>query len=151
MRAYRFIFICLLIIAAIASYNIYKIKEDNKIYLNLKQAAQQNETVDFSQVVSGDWDNIIIVNPYADKMEIKNKYGISVNRISDFSVAHRDDRLLIIFCKGKSIQDYIYWFGSVLLGENEKAYDSLQIKREDAKFKTEKNSGSDVFINLIIE
>lgn len=135
---------------AIVAYNIYKINENDTIRSKIKQEVQQTEYVDFGKVVNGDWDNIILVTPYADKAEIKRSYGISVNRISDFSIAYRDDRVLFIFCKGKNIQDYVYWFGSVSLSETEKMYNPLQIKREDSKFKIDKSSNNAGSINLIL-
>ncbi|MGM7634448.1 hypothetical protein [Bacillus sp. Hm123] len=137
------------IILAVVLYNVYKINESDTIHSNIKQEVQQNEYVDFNKIVDGDWDNIILVNSYTDKAEIKNKYGIAANRISDFSVAYRDDRVLIIFCKGESIQNYIYWFGSVSSSKDEKIYGSIQIKREDAKFKTDKTSDNSMPLNLI--
>ncbi|MEC1177236.1 hypothetical protein P9B03_01965 [Metasolibacillus meyeri] len=142
---YVIFFLCFTILVVVL-YNIYKINESDIILSNIKQEVQQNDYVDFSKVVEGDWDNIILVTPYTDKAKIKNNYGIAVNRISDFSIAYRDDSVLIIFCKGESIQNYIYWLGSVSSSEDEKLYDSLQIKREDAQFKTSNNN---VFLNLI--
>lgn len=100
-------------------------------------------------MVDGDWDNIILVTPYTDKAEIKNKFGIAVNRISDFSIAHRDDRVLIVFCKGESIQNYINWIGTFSTSEDEKLYDSIQIKREYAKFKTDNTPNNSTPLNLI--
>lgn len=130
-------------------YNFYKINENDTLRSNIKQEVQKNEYVELSEIVDGDWDNIIIVNPYTDKAEINNKYGIAVNRISDFSVAHRDDRVLIIFCKGKSIQNYIYWSGSIFSSEDEKIYNSIKIKKEDTKFKADKTSDNNTPLNLI--
>ncbi|WP_317944438.1 hypothetical protein [Sporosarcina saromensis] len=132
------------------AYNIYKINENDMIRSNIEKEVQQDEYVDFGKAVNGDWDNIILVTPYTEKTRIKNNYGISVNRISDFSIAYRDDRVLILFCKGESIQNYVYWFGSVSLSETEKMYGPLQIKREDSKFKIDKSSSNTGPINLII-
>ncbi|WP_186672910.1 hypothetical protein [Sporosarcina sp. BP05] len=142
-------FFLVLTILTVVLYNTYKINESDTILSNIKSEVQQNEYVDFSEIVDGDWDNIILVTPYTDKAEIKKKYGIDANRISDFSVAYREDRVLILFCKGESIQNYIYWFGSVSSSENEKLYGSFQIKREDTEFKTDKTSSNSTPLNLI--
>lgn len=138
-----------LTILTVVLYNIYKVNENHAIISSIKSEVQQNEYVDFSEIVDGDWDNVILVTPYTDKAEIKNKYGIAANRISDFSIAHRDDRVLIIFCKGESIQNYIYWFGSVSSNKDEKLYGSFQIKREDTEFKLDKTSSNSTYLNLI--
>ncbi|WP_107837953.1 hypothetical protein [Metasolibacillus meyeri] len=145
---YVIFFLCLAILVVIL-YNIYKINENDIILSNIKQEVQQKDYVDFSKIVEGDWDNMILVTPYTDKTKIKNSYGIAVNRISDFSIAYREDSVLIIFCKGESIQNYIYWLGSVSSSEDEKLYDSLQIKREDAQFKTDKTSNNNMSLNLL--
>ena len=55
---------------AIVAYNIYKINENDTIRSKIKQEVQQTEYVDFGKVVNGDWDNIILVTPYADKEEL---------------------------------------------------------------------------------
>jgi len=147
----KYVFFSLtIVIAVVVYYSVYKINEDDTIHSKIKQEVQQDDYVDFGKAVNGDWDNIILVPPYTDKTEIKNSYGISVNRISDFSIAYREDRVLFIFCKGKSIQNYIYWFGSVSLSETEKMYNPLQIKREDSKFKLDKSSSNIEPINLIL-
>ena len=57
---------------------------------------------------------------------------------------------MIIFCNEKSIQDYIYWHGNILITEKEKLYDSIKIKREDAKFKVDKISDNSEALNLIL-
>lgn len=142
-------FFSLTITIAVVAYNIYKIDENDAIRSKIKQEVQQNEYVDFGKAVNGDWDNIILVFPYTEKAKIKKEYGIDVNRINDFSVAYREDRVLILFCKGESIQNYVYWVGSFSSSEDEKLYDSFQIKRKDAKFKTDKSSNKGIPLNLI--
>ena len=139
----------ILTILVVVLYNFYKINESDTILSNIKQEVQRNEYVDFSKIVDGDWDNIILISPYTDKAKIKKKYGIDANRISDFSVAYREDRVLILFCKGESIQNYVYLVGGFSSSEDEKLDDSFQIKREDAKFKTDKNSNNSMPLNLI--
>jgi len=126
------------------------IDDNDKILLDIKQKIQQSEYVDFSKIVDGEWDNIILITPYTSKSEIKDKYGIDANRISDFSIEYREDLVLIIFCNEKSIQDYIYWHGNILITEKEKLYDSIKIKREDAKFKVDKISDNSEVLNLIL-
>ena len=126
------------------------IDDNDKILLDIKQKIQQSEYVDFSKIVDGEWDNIILITPYTSKSEIKDKYRIAVNRISDFSIEYREDLVLIIFCNEKSIQDYIYWHGNILITEKEKLYDSIKIKREDAKFKVDKISDNSEVLNLIL-
>ena len=128
----------ILIILAIVFYSFYMIDDNDKILLDIKQKIQQSEYVDFSKIVDGEWDNI------------KDKYGIDANRISDFSIEYREDLVLIIFCNEKSIQDYIYWHGNILITEKEKLYDSIKIKREDAKFKVDKISDNSEVLNLIL-
>ncbi|WP_432355613.1 hypothetical protein [Sporosarcina sp. A2] len=145
----KYAIIFILTISIVVLYNFYEINENDTIHLNVKQEVQQNKYVDFSKMVDGDWDNIILVTPYTDKAEIKNKFGIAVNRISDFSIAHRDDRVLIVFCKGESIQNYINWIGTFSTSEDEKLYDSIQIKREYAKFKTDNTPNNSTPLNLI--
>lgn len=149
-KLFKYVFFSLTITIAVVAYNIYKINENDMIRSKIEKEVQQDEYVDFGKAVNGDWDNIILVTPYTDKTELKNNYGISVNRISDFSIAYRDDRVLILFCKGESIQNYVYWFGSVSLSETEKMYGSLQINREDSKFNIDKSSSNTGPINLII-
>ena len=126
------------------------IDDNDKILLDIKQKIQQSEYVDFSKIVDGEWDNIILITPYTSKSEIKDKYGIDANRISDFSIEYREYLVLIIFCNEKSIQDYIYWHGNILITEKEKLYDSIKIKREDAKFKVDKISDNSEVLNLIL-
>ena len=126
------------------------IDDNDKILLDIKQKIQQSEYVDFSKIVDGEWDNIILITPYTSKSEIKDKYGIDANRISDFSIEYREDLVLRIFCNEKSIQDYIYWHGNILITEKEKLYDSIKIKREDAKFKVDKISDNSEVLNLIL-
>lgn len=126
------------------------IDDNDKILLDIKQKIQQSKYVDFSKIVDGEWDNIILITPYTSKSEIKDKYGIDANRISDFSIEYREDLVLIIFCNEKSIQDYIYWHGNILITEKEKLYDSIKIKREDAKFKVDKISDNSEVLNLIL-
>ena len=140
----------ILIILAIMFYSFYMIDDNDKILLDIKQKIQQSEYVDFSKIVDGEWDNIILITPYTSKSEIKDKYGIDANRISDFSIESREDLVLIIFCNEKSIQDYIYWHGNILITEKEKLYDSIKIKREDAKFKVDKISDNSEVLNLIL-
>ena len=140
----------ILIISAIVFYSFYMIDDNDKILLDMKQKIQQSEYVDFSKIVDGEWDNIILITPYTSKSEIKDKYGIDANRISDFSIEYREDLVLIIFCNEKSIQDYIYWHGNILITEKEKIYDSIKIKREDAKFKVDKISDNSEVLNLIL-
>lgn len=140
----------ILIISAIMFYSFYMIDDNDKILLDIKQKIQQSEYVDFSKIVDGEWDNIILITPYTSKSEIKDKYGIDANRISDFSIEYREDLVLIIFCNEKSIQDYIYWHGNILITEKEKLYDSIKIKREDAKFKVDKISDNSEVLNLIL-
>lgn len=140
----------ILIILAIVFYSFYMIDDNDKILLDIKQKIQQSEYVDFSKIVDGEWDNIILITPYTSKSEIKDKYGIDANRISDFSIEYREDLVLIIFCNEKSIQDYIYWHGNILITEKEKLYDSIKIKREDAKFKVDKISDNREVLNLIL-
>ena len=140
----------ILIILAIVFYSFYMIDDNDKILLDIKQKIQQSEYVDFSKIVDGEWDNIILITPYTSKSEIKDKYGIDTNRISDFSIEYREDLVLIIFCNEKSIQDYIYWHGNILITEKEKLYDSIKIKREDAKFKVDKISDNSEVLNLIL-
>ena len=140
----------ILIILAIVFYSFYMIDDNDKILLDIKQKIQQSEYVDFSKIVDGEWDNIILITPYTSKSEIKDKYGIDANRISDFSIEYREDLVLIIFCNEKSIQDYIYWHGNILITEKEKLYDSIKIKREDAKFKVDKISDNSEVLNLIL-
>ena len=140
----------ILIILAIVFYSFYMIDDNDKILLDIKQKIQQSEYVDFSKIVDGEWDNIILITPYTSKSEIKDKYGIDANRISDFSIEYREDLVLIIFCNEKSIQDYIYWHGNILITEKEKLYDSIKIKREDAKFKVDKISDNSEALNLIL-
>ena len=140
----------ILIISAIVFYSFYMIDDNDKILLDIKQKIQQSEYVDFSKIVDGEWDNIILITPYTSKSEIKDKYGIDANRISDFSIEYREDLVLIIFCNEKSIQDYIYWHGNILITEKEKLYDSIKIKREDAKFKVDKISDNSEVLNLIL-
>ena len=140
----------ILIILAIMFYSFYMIDDNDKILLDIKQKIQQSEYVDFSKIVDGEWDNIILITPYTSKSEIKDKYGIDANRISDFSIEYREDLVLIIFCNEKSIQDYIYWHGNILITEKEKLYDSIKIKREDAKFKVDKISDNSEVLNLIL-
>ena len=140
----------ILIISVIVFYSFYMIDDNDKILLDIKQKIQQSEYVDFSKIVDGEWDNIILITPYTSKSEIKDKYGIDANRISDFSIEYREDLVLIIFCNEKSIQDYIYWHGNILITEKEKLYDSIKIKREDAKFKVDKISDNSEVLNLIL-
>ena len=140
----------ILIISAIMFYSFYMIDDNDKILLDIRQKIQQSEYVDFSKIVDGEWDNIILITPYTSKSEIKDKYGIDANRISDFSIEYREDLVLIIFCNEKSIQDYIYWHGNILITEKEKLYDSIKIKREDAKFKVDKISDNSEVLNLIL-
>ena len=140
----------ILIISAIMFYSFYMIDDNDKILLDIKQKIQQSKYVDFSKIVDGEWDNIILITPYTSKSEIKDKYGIDANRISDFSIEYREDLVLIIFCNEKSIQDYIYWHGNILITEKEKIYDSIKIKREDAKFKVDKISDNSEVLNLIL-
>lgn len=140
----------ILIILAIMFYSFYMIDDNDKILLDIKQKIQQSEYVDFSKIVDGEWDNIILITPYTSKSEIKDKYGIDANRISDFSIEYREYLVLIIFCNEKSIQDYIYWHGNILITEKEKLYDSIKIKREDAKFKVDKISDNSEVLNLIL-
>lgn len=140
----------ILIILAIVFYSFYMIDDNDKILLDIKQKIQQSKYVDFSKIVDGEWDNIILITPYTSKSEIKDKYGIDANRISDFSIEYREDLVLIIFCNEKSIQDYIYWHGNILITEKEKLYDSIKIKREDAKFKVDKISDNSEVLNLIL-
>ena len=140
----------ILIILAIVFYSFYMIDDNDKILLDIKQKIQQSEYVDFSKIVDGEWDNIILITPYTSKSEIKDKYGIDANRISDFSIEYREDLVLIIFCNEKSIQDYIYWHGNILITEKEKLYDSIKLKREDAKFKVDKISDNSEVLNLIL-
>ena len=140
----------ILIILASVFYSFYMIEDNDKILLDIKQKIQQSEYVDFSKIVDGEWDNIILITPYTSKSEIKDKYGIDANRISDFSIEYREDLVLIIFCNEKSIQDYIYWHGNILITEKEKLYDSIKIKREDAKFKVDKISDNSEVLNLIL-
>lgn len=140
----------ILIISAIMFYSFYMIDDNDKILLDIKQKIQQSKYVDFSKIVDGEWDNIILITPYTSKSEIKDKYGIDANRISDFSIEYREDLVLIIFCNEKSIQDYIYWHGNILITEKEKLYDSIKIKREDAKFKVDKISDNSEVLNLIL-
>ena len=140
----------ILIISAIMFYSFYMIDDNDKILLDIRQKIQQSEYVDFSKIVDGEWDNIILITPYTSKSEIKDKYGIDANRISDFSIEYREDLVLIIFCNEKSIQDYIYWHGNILITEKEKLYDSIKIKREDAKFKVDKISDNSEALNLIL-
>ena len=144
------IILIILIILAIVFYSFYMIDDNDKILLDIKQKIQQSEYVDFSKIVDGEWDNIILITPYTSKSEIKDKYGIDANRISDFSIEYREDLVLIIFCNEKSIQDYIYWHGNILITEKEKLYDSIKIKREDAKFKVDKISDNREVLNLIL-
>ena len=140
----------ILIISAIMFYSFYMIDDNDKILLDIKQKIQQSKYVDFSKIVDGEWDNIILITPYTSKSEIKDKYGIDANRISDFSIEYREDLVLIIFCNEKSIQGYIYWHGNILITEKEKLYDSIKIKREDAKFKVDKISDNSEVLNLIL-
>lgn len=140
----------ILIISAIMFYSFYMIDDNDKILLDIKQKIQQSKYVDFSKIVDGEWDNIILITPYTSKSEIKDKYGIDANRISDFSIEYREDLVLIIFCNEKSIQDYIYWHGNILITEKEKLYDSIKLKREDAKFKVDKISDNSEVLNLIL-
>ena len=140
----------ILIISVIVFYSFYIIDDNDKILLDIKQKIQQSEYVDLSKIVDGVWDNIILITPYTSKSEIKDKYGIAANRISDFSIEYREDLVLIIFCNEKSIQDYIYWHGNILITEKEKLYDSIKIKREDAKFKVDKISDNSEALNLIL-
>ena len=140
----------ILIILAIVFYSFYMIDDNDTILLDIKQKIQQSEYVDFSKIVDGEWDNIILITPYTSKSEIKDKYGIDANRISDFSIEYREELVLIIFCNEKSIQDYIYWHGNILITEKEKLYDSIKIKREDAKFKVDKISDNSEVLNLIL-
>ena len=140
----------ILIISAIVFYSFYMIDDNDKILLDIKQKIQQSKYVDFSKIVDGEWDNIILITPYTSKSEIKDKYGIDANRISDFSIEYREDLVLIIFCNEKSIQDYIYWHGNILITEKEKLYDSIKLKREDAKFKVDKISDNSEVLNLIL-
>ena len=140
----------ILIISAIMFYSFYMIDDNDKILLDIKQKIQQSKYVDFSKIVDGEWDNIILITPYTSKSEIKDKYGIDANRISDFSIEYREDLVLIIFCNEKSIQDYIYWHGNILITEKEKLYDSIKLKIEDAKFKVDKISDNSEVLNLIL-
>lgn len=140
----------ILIISTIMFYSFYMIDDNDKILLDIKQKIQQSKYVDFSKIVDGEWDNIILITPYTSKSEIKDKYGIDANRISDFSIEYREDLVLIIFCNEKSIQDYIYWHGNILITEKEKLYDSIKLKREDAKFKVDKISDNSEVLNLIL-
>lgn len=138
-----------LVVSVIVLHNIYMINENNEILVNIKQEVINNKYVDFSKTVNEEWDNIIIVAPYTKKSEIKSKYGIDVNKISDFSIEYIDGKMLIIFCKGKSLKEYIYWPGDVLVKENEKVYGSIKIKKENTKFKAGTFQNNNKIFNLI--
>lgn len=139
--------IIITISAAVVFYSFYTLHETDEIRERVQQEVKQNGYVDFSKVVGGDWDSVLIVTPYTDKAELKKKYGIAVNRISDFSIAYLDDRTLLVFCKGKRIQQYSYWFGRISLNGEESLHDLSQLKKNDTKFKTD-NSESFTLIQV---
>lgn len=139
-----------LAVTALMFYTLFMINENDKIRVDLKQELQKNKYVDFSKTVESDWDNLILVAPYTSKSELKEKYGISANRIKDFSIEYRDDRVLLLFCKGQSLKEYVYWRGSILTGEDQKLYGTLKIKRENAKWKAGKPSDENEAVPLIL-
>ncbi|MDW0110938.1 hypothetical protein [Sporosarcina aquimarina] len=145
----KYVIVLMVLLSSVVLYNFYKINESHAIHSSVQQEIERNDYVDFSALVEGDWDTIILVTPYTSKAELKEKYGIAVNRISNFSIEYLDDRMLVVFCQGKRIQDYMYWTGRLSLSKGEQLYETTRIKREDAQFKIDETHPASMPLNLI--
>ncbi|MGL5440508.1 MAG: hypothetical protein ACRDA4_09055 [Filifactoraceae bacterium] len=139
------IFSFILIIALY--YNSVYLLRESSIPSEIKTEISKLDSVNFDKLVTGDWNNIVIVSPYTDSSEIRKQYNINFSRIANKSIEYGDNQSLFIFCEGNKAESYFYIQYQVAVIDYSKLPKMRRIERENSIFTVErKNTGESITV-----
>ncbi len=128
----------LTLFAGIFYFDIYKTSENIHLKTKIEAAIEQipeNGIANFSELVEGEWNRMIIVTPYTSMESVKENFHIPSEKISNDNIELLDTTELIIFCKDDQIENYIYLDKFVLDRAPElSSYLSFEVSRENSTF-----------------
>ncbi len=84
--------------------NFYLIKES---CIPKELIRLESNKIDFDKLISGKWDNLIVVSPYTLK-DVEKNLKINLNRLANKSIDYGEGQSLFIFCKKNKIESYFY-------------------------------------------
>lgn len=103
-------------------------KNQDELLQRITESIQKDNTVDFNEITSFEWDSMYIFGPYTSEQNIKDVLGI--NTFETYNIQYRDDIELIIFIKDqkmvfsleypRSLGELQYERGVKILPENAK-------------------------------
>ncbi|WP_317366753.1 hypothetical protein [uncultured Tyzzerella sp.] len=113
MKIYKkiFIFICILfsfLYGLYVWYNSSYLIKETPIPNDIKEKILELNEINFSELVDGEWDTLIIIPPYSDSKYIKKHFNININRLENSTIKYGDGQSLFIFCKKDKIESYFY-------------------------------------------
>ncbi|MGJ0848481.1 hypothetical protein SAMN02745784_02243 [Tissierella praeacuta DSM 18095] len=128
-------------------YNSVYLLRESSIPHKIKTEISGLSSVNFDELVTGDWNNIVVVSPYTDSSEIKKQYNINFSRIANKSIEYGDGQSLIIFCEENKVESYFYIPYQVAVIDYSKLPKTQRIERENSIFAVErKNNGESITI-----
>ncbi len=94
-------------------------------------------SINFDEIVSGEWNNIVIVRPYTPTSEIQEQYDINYQRLSNKTIQYADNQILLIFCDDNKVESYFYLPYQIATIDFDTLPTSLRIERANATFVVE--------------
>ena len=134
----KFIIIAFVVVMALSSLlyffyeNVYLI-EETELPSSMQEKILESAEVDLDSLVEGAWDSLVIIRPYTQAKEVKENFGININRLKNGSIQYGEGQTLFVFCKGNYIESYFYMKYPIQVDYESFSYEK-KIPRSDAKF-----------------
>lgn len=134
----KIIIIAFIVVIALSSllYFFYEkvyLLEESELPSSIQEKILESNEVDLDSLVEGEWDSLLIIRPYTQAKEVKEDFGININRLRNGSIQYGEGQTLFIFCKGNHIESYFYMKYPIQVDYESFSYEE-RIPRSDAKF-----------------
>lgn len=114
------------------------LEKDKTVTSVLCKVTREGNLLDLGEIVSGNWNQILLIGPYTEKEDVKKNTGIDVRKIKNY-YSDTSEETIIVFCKDSEIEKYIltsdlnvsFNWDTI---HNISSYNLFLISRENAKF-----------------
>lgn len=90
------------------------LKEDHSIESSIIEEAEANQIVDFSRLITGQWEELLVIGPYTTRKEAEIQSNVKLNNIRTYNMDINDSQILLAFCKENKVVRYTYIKRNVL-------------------------------------
>ena len=139
MRKKYTISFTLIVLAVLVGLYVFKTKTSSAQLENkVINTINKSETIDFSEIIDFEWDNLYIIQPYSDVNVLFNKEGISGPN-KDYAIKSYNSIYMIAFINDNQLIQYID-LPTKYITFSDKMNNPIKFSKEDSKFNISKEN-----------